>query len=208
MLVPVSKATEKIHIYPYYYLQGLPGTENECYLRKAVLDKLLEAATLLPEGHFFVIIDGWRSYETQLAIYEQTKMDLEKEGFHDIELEQELSKYVATPTKDITRPSPHLTGGAVDITIADEKGWLPMGSEFDEFNEKSQLDWFEEKANFSIEETEFLNNRRLLKRIMLEVGFIPNADEWWHYEFGTKTWAMSKGKSHYFNGILNLKSEG
>ncbi|MBU8878276.1 M15 family metallopeptidase [Bacillus sp. FJAT-29790] len=204
MLVPVSKATEKIHIYPYYYLQGFPVTKNECYLRETVLDKLIEATKLLPEGLSFVIIDGWRSYETQLAIYEQTKCDLEKQGFHGLKLKQELSKYVATPTKDITQPSPHLTGGAVDLTIADQNGWIPMGSEFDEFNERSQLDWFEKKADLSFEETEFLNNRRMLKKIMLEVGFISNADEWWHYEFGTKTWAQSRGENNYFNGILKL----
>ncbi len=207
MLVPVSEASEKIHIYPYYFLNGLPGAENECYLRKEVLEKLLEASQLLPEGISFVILDGWRSYETQRAIYDQTKRDLENEGFTGMELEQELYKYVATPTKDITNPSPHLSGGAVDLTIADQQGWLPMGSEFDEFHERSQLDWFEKKADLSSEETEFLNNRRVLKNVMLKVGFISNAEEWWHFEYATKAWAQKKGKQEYFKGILYQEIE-
>lgn len=207
MLVPVSKASEKIKIYPFYYLKGLPGAENECYLRKEVLERLLKAAQLLPDGLSFVILDGWRSYETQRAIYDQTKCELENEGFTGQDLLLELYKYVATPTQDITNPSPHLSGGAVDLTIENQDGWLPMGSEFDEFHERSQLDWFEKKADLSAEETEFFNNRRVLKNVMLEVGFIPNADEWWHFEYGTKGWAKKKGKQDYFKGILKQKIE-
>ncbi|MDQ0272715.1 M15 family metallopeptidase [Cytobacillus purgationiresistens] len=207
MLIPVSKSSEKIQAYPYYYHMGLPGAENECYLREEVLEKLLEATQRLPEGISFVILDGWRSYETQSAIYEQTKLELMNKGITGQNLEQELYKYVATPSTDISNPSPHLTGGAIDLTLANQNGWLPMGSEFDEFNERSRTDWFENKVNLSNEEIEFSNSRKLLTTVMLDVGFISNADEWWHFEYGTKYWARENGRQKYYKGILRWKSE-
>lgn len=209
VLVPISGVVKKIQIYPYYYHMGHPGADDECYLRKAVLQKLVDASRLLPDDVYFVVLDGWRSYETQLSIYEQTKIALQEEGFEGEALTEELFKYVATPSEDISKPSPHLTGGAIDLTLAHANSWLPMGSDFDEFNAKSQPDWFEKKTDLTEEETEFLNNRDLLRKAMLAVGFIPNQDEWWHFEYGTKDWAKQNRLQNYYQGILNReKSEG
>ncbi|ASV66790.1 hypothetical protein CKF48_05315 [Cytobacillus kochii] len=50
----------------------------------------------------------------------------------------------------------------------------------------------------------YLANRKLLKRTMLNAGFISNIDEWWHYEYGTKSWANKVGVKQYFRGILEI----
>ncbi|MGN7182048.1 M15 family metallopeptidase [Cytobacillus kochii] len=50
----------------------------------------------------------------------------------------------------------------------------------------------------------YLANRKLLKRTMLNAGFISNIDEWWHYEYGTKSWANKVGAKKYFKGILEI----
>ncbi|MEA1854046.1 M15 family metallopeptidase [Cytobacillus sp. OWB-43] len=203
-MVPLSRLSERIKIEPYYYKMGLNGTHNECYVRSEVATQLLKVVTFLPEGIGVHVWDGWRSFETQLAIYEATKKELMLKGFQGVSLERELAKYVAKPTKDVDHPSPHLSGGAVDLTLFDGNGLLPMGSEFDEFHERSQLDYFEEKKPLTSLENIYLANRKLLKRTMLNAGFISNIDEWWHYEYGTKSWANKVGVKQYFRGILEI----
>ena len=56
---------------------------------------------------------------------------------------------------------------------------VPMPSEFDEFTERASPDYpggtDEERAN-----------RDLLRRLMEEVGFTVNPNEWWHFDY--KDW--------------------
>lgn len=75
-MVPLSRLSERIKIEPYYYKIGLNGTHNECYVRSEVATQLLKVVTFLPEGIGVNVWDGWRSFETQLAIYEATKKEL------------------------------------------------------------------------------------------------------------------------------------
>ncbi|UZM97087.1 hypothetical protein OL548_17645 [Lysinibacillus sp. MHQ-1] len=50
---------------------------------------------------------------------------------------RQLKKYVALPSAEAAHLAPHLTGGAIDITLADRQGKaLNLGTAFDEMNEK------------------------------------------------------------------------
>ena len=69
-MVSVNFCPDKIAVSPQYFLQGLPGALPELYLRRSVFKKILLAANNLPTGYKFLIYDGWRSIETQQAIFD------------------------------------------------------------------------------------------------------------------------------------------
>ncbi|MDN4071848.1 M15 family metallopeptidase [Fictibacillus terranigra] len=200
-LLSLSNLSPRIDVYPYYYHMTLPGAENDCFLRKGTVEKLIKAANYLPQNLKLVIFDGWRSYETQFAIYEAIKAHLETRNLTKEKMQEEISKYVAIPTRDLNKPAPHLTGGAVDLTIADENGWLDMGTDFDDFTEKAQLEWYEKKHQLTRQEEAIRDNRRLLRKVMEGAGFVSNSEEWWHYDYGNRRWANATGNSIIYFGI-------
>ncbi|MDM5340239.1 M15 family metallopeptidase [Fictibacillus enclensis] len=200
-LISLTGVSPRIEVYPFYYHNHLPGSENDCFLRNGTVEKLINAAEQLPSGLKLVVLDGWRSYETQLAIYETIKKDLEDQQLTPEEMQIEISKYVAIPTRDLMKPSPHLTGGAVDLTLANEQGWIDMGTGFDDFTEKAQLEWYERKASLSPQEKTIRDYRRLLRQVMENAGFVSNSEEWWHYDYGNRRWANATGGSILYYGI-------
>jgi D-alanyl-D-alanine dipeptidase len=79
--------------------------------------------------------------------------------------------YVANPSKG----SIHNRGGAVDISLVDKNGVeLNMGTSFDYFG----IEASHNNKNFS---KEILDNRKLLKKVMLQNNFQSFDSEWWHY---------------------------
>jgi D-alanyl-D-alanine dipeptidase len=79
--------------------------------------------------------------------------------------------YVANPSKG----SIHNRGGAVDISLVDKNGVeLNMGTSFDYFG----IEASHNNKNFS---KEVLNNRKLLKKVMVQNNFQSFDSEWWHY---------------------------
>lgn len=200
-LVPVSMIPERILVRSEYFIQGLPGSMPECFLRKGVLLKLLETAEMLPPGYKFVIFDGWRPCLLQESLFKILKSEIEQKypGLSPEELNQRVCQYVALPSVSESCPSPHLTGGAVDLTIVDDRGFLlDMGSGFDDTSERSETCYFEKIARAEEElsgaETEILYNRRFLFNIMTSSGFSNYHDEWWHYDYGNQNWAWESGK--------------
>lgn len=204
-LISLSEFSSKIEVYPFYFHSGIPGALQDCYLRAGAARKLLMATELLPAGWSLIVLDGWRPYEVQLAIYEKTKEDLTKQ-FPDLEEKQvlkHLAKYVAYPTSDVDQPSPHLTGGAIDLTLKNQQGWLDMGTDFDDFSDLARTNWFESLSNPSKREVEIMENRRFLLQIMSQVGFINYEHEWWHFDYGNPPWAKSTKQTAIYKGITS-----
>ena len=77
----------------------------------------------------------------------------------------------------IAEKSSHSRGAAVDLTLVDMMSGqeLDMGSAFDFFGEASHSEHIE-----GLTETQ-INNRRILRKAMIENGFKPLAEEWWHF---------------------------
>lgn len=198
-LISLSGVSERIQVYPYYFKHQMPGAYNGCYLRGSVVKKLIEVANQLPIDYYLVILDGWRSFETQHALYEMTKQYYRSVFNEESDLLNFVSNFVALPAKD--PPSPHYTGGAVDLTIANKDGWLNMGTDFDDFTDKASALYFERKENLTIEELEIRDNRRLLRNSMESVGFTFYTNEWWHFDYGNLRWAKAINKSPIYEGI-------
>lgn len=180
-----------------YYKQGIPGAVKACYVRKTVADMLLQAIELLPVGCSLFVFDSWRPQIVQKYLFDCHVQELKKEhaGLREDDLIRLAQDFVSIPSTDPHKPSPHFTGGAVDLTIMDEKGILiPMGTDFDSFSAKAYTAYYEkkinERAHLTYEEINCCLNRRLLYNIMITAGFSNYANEWWHYDYGNQMWGF------------------
>lgn len=210
-MVPMSLAPNKILVRPQYYLQQLSGALPECYARLSVYNRLVRAAESLPAGWRFVIFDSWRPIRVQQALFEamQARILAADPGLGEEEAREKTTVYVAFPTRDPEKTAPHSTGGAVDLSVADENGLLVnMGTEFDDATEKSSTSYFEELLSsgkhLPEDEREALVNRRFLYHLMKRVGLVNYADEWWHYEYGDQNWAWRTGAPYAVYGKARI----
>ncbi len=87
-----------------------------------------------------------------------------------------LEKKALIPGGYIAEHSGHTRGSTVDLTLFDMRTQkdLDMGGPFDFFGELSHPDCRD------ITEEQYAN-RMLLREVMLRHGFLPLAEEWWHF---------------------------
>lgn len=203
-------APEYIQVKSQYFEQNIKGALEICYCRKGVAQKLIEAAKYLPKGYKFLIWDAWRTVEVQQSIFNNFKVELKLKHpklIDDYQLQKATEKYVSLPSSDPLKPSPHLTGGAIDLTIVnDEQVRLEMGTEFDFFGKTAKTDFFETNSKT---DNDFIvrDNRRLLYNILINCGFTNYPEEWWHFDFGNQFWALSKKTTAIYNFAKKQKHE-
>jgi zinc D-Ala-D-Ala dipeptidase len=143
-------------------------TANECLLLRKTVEHLKIAQDSLrnirefngkqyPEGIGIKIWDGYRPRTVQYLMWEIYPN----------------ATYIANPENG----SKHNRGGAVDITLIDrETGTeLRMPTLFDDFSDRAS-------HNYMSLSVEVLNNRALLKSVLLYAGLLSYLPEWWHYE--------------------------
>jgi zinc D-Ala-D-Ala dipeptidase len=205
-LVPLSQSSSFI-VEPMYYINGILGAINECYVRESIAHMLEQASLKLPIGYKFIIWDTWRPVEVQQSLFNDYKKVLSSK--HPNTNEEELitltQKYVALPSTNVLKPSPHLTGGSVDLSIVDEKGkLLNMGTDFDDLSNKASTRYYEVRGNdnkLNSFEKECLHNRRLLYHTLTSVGFTNYHEEWWHYDFGNQLWGKVSNNNAIYSSI-------
>jgi len=97
----------------------LEGSLLTLFARRSVAQRLLTAEKLLPAGYHLLIFDAYRPYEVQQSLYNFYKEKLREKHpeMTDDMLDAETQNYVSLPSHDPTRPSPHNTGGSVDLAI-------------------------------------------------------------------------------------------
>lgn len=100
--------------YPCAKLQGSLFT---MFVREGVAKKLAPAAALLPFDHMLLVWDAYRSLTVQKALFDYFVEVLEGKGVPHDQAIVDAQKFVSIPSEDPTRPPPHNTGGAVDLTI-------------------------------------------------------------------------------------------
>lgn len=173
-----------ISVQAAYYQKNLKGSRQEVWLRKEVIERLRQAAQLLPPGRGLVVWDGWRSYQLQETLHRDvTRAIAAQQGLSGRQLEQAVNRFVATPSRNPKCPSPHLTGGAVDLCLSDQHGNpLNMEGEFDELSDRSRTNYYENKPDYA----EIRDRRRLLCAVMTHVGFSNYPEEWWHFDLGNQ----------------------
>lgn len=202
-LVSVSYLPEKIIVSPQYFIQGLAGTLPEIFLRSGAFEHLVKATHSLPSGYKLVVFDAWRSIITQQALYESYQQQLAKANptWSASQLKAATLRIVALPSTLADKPSPHNTGGSIDLSIVDPQGrLLEMASPFDDTSNYAKTSYFEENQPTNPTEVTARNNRRWLYQIMLTAGFTNYPEEWWHYDFGNQNWAYQSQQNQAIYG--------
>jgi len=209
LLVPVSSIlSSEIRCNPQYRIRGVPHSLDCCYCRQGVARKLAQMSDWLRRFNLILIIwDAWRPVAVQKALYDAYKERLRHEhpNASEDELDARARRFVAFQSRDQARPSPHLTGGALDVTLGDAQGHeLPMGTGFDDFSDGAMTRYYEvlqEQRPLTESELEFLKNRRLLVHVMAQAGFMNYEQEWWHYDFGNRRWAAQTAQPAIYGPV-------
>jgi zinc D-Ala-D-Ala dipeptidase len=92
------------------------------FLRESVAKQIETAQEKLhaqDETLYLSLLDTYRPLEYQASIFNQYQTGLRKDhpDWSDNQIQEETLKFVALPSADRATPPPHLTGGAVDLTI-------------------------------------------------------------------------------------------
>jgi D-alanyl-D-alanine dipeptidase len=176
--------------------------ESSFFVRKTVAEKLYEVSKRLPVGIKLILIEGWRSIQSQQESWDSKFNKLKSENPHWSE--EEIEKQVRLV---VAKPSPlanHHCGGAVDVTLAYDDGtFVDMGSPYPSV--ALSAEWYKKFKMLSDEITEEQkNNRKILRDAMETEGFVWYPGEWWHYCFGDRMWAVYSNQEKCFYGPIEL----
>lgn len=103
-----------------YYPDGLKGSLLTHFVRRSIARRLLLAALLLPKQYIFWLWDCYRPLEVQRSLYESCFARVRKENpsWKEDAISLETQRFASIPSDNPLAPSPHSTGGAVDLTLA------------------------------------------------------------------------------------------
>lgn len=129
-----------------------------CYLNFDAVKCLKRSIELAAKQNYKIkIFDAYRPIEYQRFLFEKYP-----EG-----------GFISNPE---TGSIPHCRGIAIDLTLMDKNNQeLDMGTEFDHFSELAYHDSLTVELSAQ-------NNRKILKKIMLDSGWDFYQKEWWHYQ--------------------------
>lgn len=158
------------------------GDLERAYLQPMAADKLIKANQFLKQEkpkYTLLVYDGARP-RSVTKIFWSRMSHMPPNRRED---------FVANPTKG----SIHNFGCAVDLTIADDKGRpLDMGTIFDFFGEVAEPRREAAMLKAGKLSAQQLENRKLLRRVMLKAGFTSIQTEWWHFNATSREKAKAK----------------
>jgi D-alanyl-D-alanine dipeptidase len=186
--------------HPYVALGAPYNGASPWMLRKGVIAALGKAQGQLERqrpGWKIMFFDAYRPNAVQAFMVEREFVLQAKEAGLDCtkltasdreELSKKVFRLFGTPSENPATPPPHSTGGALDITLADENGKeADMGSPVDENSDRSYPDYFANATNDAGKRAHA--NRVFLNDIMSAEGFRRYEAEWWHFCRGDQMWA-------------------
>lgn len=138
------------------------------YLHPLAADKLIKAQKYLKTIHpdySLLVYDAVRPLSVQKKMYKVVQ-------------NTPYAAYVANPT----RTGLHNYGMAVDLTICDKNGTpLDMGTPFDFFGSAAGINKEAELVQKGVLTNKQVQNRELLRKVMIHAGFKTIRGEWWHF---------------------------
>lgn len=110
-----------------YEIGKMKGALLTIFVREEVARRLAKASSLLPLGHMLLVWDAYRPLTVQRSLFDHYVRVLEKEVPHEQAI-IDAQRFVSIPSDNPIRPSPHNTGGALDLTIIrfQEREWREM----------------------------------------------------------------------------------
>ena len=157
--------------------------KGKIFVRKDVRNRLIAAQKYLKRkcSDFVLLVTyGYRLPRIQEKYFRKTIDKLKRRYQKKDDLYEAAHQLIAVP-----EVAGHPSGGAVDVTIFDEKAekQVDMGTKIYDFETKDIYTF----SPFITRKQE--ENRLLLRKCMLKAGFVPFDGEWWHFSFGDKEWA-------------------
>jgi D-alanyl-D-alanine dipeptidase len=156
--------------------------------RRSVAETLEQANGSLPAGWRLVVVEAFRSRARQRELWERARR--ETVAGHPTAAPAEIDRLtglvVANPNTGVTNG--HQTGGAVDLTLADDTGELWMGTDVQQFNPAT--------ATRAPVAEDVRHRRTVLVAAMAHAGFVNYPAEWWHFSLGDQLWAAYSRKPY------------
>jgi D-alanyl-D-alanine dipeptidase len=157
-------------------------------LRAGALERLRRAQRLLPAGVRFLVVEGYRPPDLQRRYFEEYAATLRR-AHPDASpgrIRELASAYISPP-----EVAPHVSGGAVDLTLCDRKGReLELGTEVNATPEESGGACRTRAPGLTAGAR---GNRTVLGRALSAAGFVNYPTEWWHWSYGDRYWALLTG---------------
>lgn len=155
---------------------------TDAYLHPKAASAVAEANRILGKLH-----PGWR-----LCVYDATRPMSVQQKMWDKVKGTSKQNYVSNPRNG---GGLHNYGLAVDVSIVDQNGdSIDMGTRVDELTYLSHIDNEDELVEQGKITPRALDNRRLLRRVMREAGFLTIRTEWWHFNYTTRADAKANYK--------------
>ena len=157
-------------------------------LRAGVVDRLLRAQRALPAGLRLLVVEGYRPLDAQSAIFTAYRDELRRRHptWVGARLHAETSKFVSP-----VAVAPHLTGGAVDLTLCTVDGAeLDMGTPVDATPDDSHNACYTAARKLR---PDARRNRAVLTEALAGSGLVNYPTEWWHWSYGDRYWALLTG---------------
>lgn len=175
------------------------GTGEFALVRREVMRRLVVAQNALPSGLRLLVIEGYRRPAQQRTIFDGYRVALRQAhpDWPEDRLHRETSKF-ASPMS----VAPHVTGGAVDVTLCDIDGVeLDLGTAVDDTPEASANACFTTAENVS---EQARRRRRVLAAALGRGGLVNYPTEWWHWSYGDRYWALLTGAAQALYGPVSL----
>lgn len=168
--------------------------------RKTIAKKLVIANEKLQKTNpnlALFVVSGYKNLNIQQKKFksEYKKLKNQNNNLSEDQLIELTHLRIAVP-----EVAGHPTGGAIDITIYDtnQEKFVDMGGKIADFSDNRL-------ATFSKNITkQQLKNRLLLHDVLVEQGFCPFYEEWWHFSYGDKEWAFYYDKKSSLYGQKNF----
>ncbi len=173
-LIDVQKLNPRILVeLKYATIDNFTGKILYDSLKNAYLQPDVAKMVVKAQKHLDSIRPGM-----QLLIYDAVRPVHIQRKMYDSVKGTPYQAYVANPE----RTGLHNYGAAVDLTICDSSNNpLDMGTPFDSFSHKSGINKEDSLILLGLLTKEQVENRRLLRKVMLHAGFQTVRGEWWHF---------------------------
>lgn len=164
------------------------------YVRETVARKLANVAQKLPSHLQLQIDSGFRDTKTEKVLW-KVRLNATKRSHPELSTEEVYELTSSLVQNPAVSNSSHSTGGAVDVSLLNAAGdEINLSEPFANYYDEPKLT--SSKISKSAQELRFL-----LNNLMLSEGFAPNDREYWHFSYGSQTWADYYGTNTVYQTI-------
>ncbi|WP_314173966.1 M15 family metallopeptidase [Streptomyces winkii] len=169
-------------------------------LRSGVLERLVRAEELLPDGRRWLLVEGHRPPQAQQRIFDGYLASLRRlrPGSSESELTTAAARWVAP-----LETAGHVAGAAVDLTMCTAAGVeVDMGCPEAATPEESGGACYTDAQGLP---DAARRNRAVMGAALRAAGLVNYPTEWWHWSYGDRYWALLTGAGHAIYGPRELR---